>query len=714
MIPILFEAGTKSFLTNGLGRLKDAISCNVTEERNGTYELSMTYPIKGKHYDLLKIDRIICATPADGKSAQPFRIYKISKPISGQVVVSAEHISYLLSSSIVMPFEASSVTEAMSNIGLNLVGAEGFDFWTDKSTEGSYKVETPTDARSLLGGSSGSILDTYGTGEYEFDGYHVKLYLHRGVDNGVTIRYGKNMSDLTYDSDMSNVYTGIVPFTTNDDEIITLPEKVVKSEHTGDFANPHYKVVDFSNEFDTVEEKNVDNLRTLAEAYVKDNTGWELSDNLTLSFVALWQTEEYKDLAIQRVNLCDTVHVIYTDLGVNVTAKVIKTDYDVLAERYNSIEVGNTTTNLSKTISDAIKDATQDVEDEVNGFPAIWKKAIADATAQITGGLGGYIVLECNADGWPEELLIMDSPDKEKAVNVWRWNQGGLGHSHNGYQGPYDDVAITQDGQIVADYITTGTLTANIIKAGILASFDNPQNYWDLSSGTFVLRDDESNEGITYRDGVLNIDAAVIKTGILKDVNGNIEWNLTTGEMTATNLSITAPNFKLTNDGLVQSGSDSGKHITIKDGVITGYNGKDQQASLEIADGAFNIIGNLQINGEEGVSGSLFSVTNLKTTNHSLVESGSVSGLASATYLTGGSLQGGGVAATTATLSYKNSAGYNAMATVVTGVTYSSPSFNGQSSSITYPTSIALYKATVSGVSFNTVVHRYKYGLMMN
>lgn len=681
MIPILFEAGTKSFLTNGLGRLKDAISCNVTEERNGTYELSMTYPIKGKHYDLLKIDRIICATPADGKSAQPFRIYKISKPISGQVVVSAEHISYLLSSSIVMPFEASSITEAMSNIGLNLVGAEGFDFWTDKSTEGSYKIEAPTDARSILGGSSGSILDTYGTGEYEFDGYHIKLYLHRGVDNGVTIRYGKNMSDLTYDSDMSNVYTGIVPYATDDEDLITLPEKAVKSEHTGDFANPHYKVVDFSSEFESDEEKTVEKLRSLAETYVKDNSGWELSDNLTLSFVALWQTEEYKDLAIQRVNLCDTVHVIYTDLGVNVTAKVIKTDYDVLAERYNSIEVGNSTTNLSKTISNAINDATKDVEDEVNGFPALWKKAVADATAQITGGLGGYIVLECNADGWPEELLIMDSPNKETAVNVWRWNQGGLGHSHNGYQGPFDDVAISQDGKINASMITTGDLTANIIKAGVL-----------------------------------------------QDLKGNISWNLETGDMTAQRLAITAPNFKLTNDGLIQSGSDNGKRIVINDGVITGFNGSEQQAALEIANGAFNIIGKLQINGREGVSGTLSAVKNVTVKNHSLVSEVAASAWAFITYLNGGSvndgkyISGGSVSVSTGSIAYISSPTqtWASMATFVTGVNYSPPSLGGSvtftasSNTVQVPTAVTATKVTVSEVGVETEEHEYAYGLMMN
>lgn len=592
MIPILYESTEKNFTTNGLGRLRDAVSCNVIEERNGTYELDMVYPISGIHYDLIHNDRIIYAMPADGIDPQPFRIYKISKPISGQVTVYAEHISYLLAKAVAMPFTASSITEAISNLNSNVVGASGFQFWTDKSTTGTYVLEKPTEIRTILGGSSGSLLDTYGTGEYEFDKFVVKLYLHRGKDNGVTIRYGKNLVDLTHDADMTNVYTGIVPYSTSKDDdgnevSITLPEKVVKSEHTGDYGYPLYKVVSFSAQNTTSESGtlSVVELRKLAEAYIKDNEGWEIADGLTVSFAALWQTDEYKDIApLERVNLCDVVHVIYTDLGVNVTAKVTKTDFDVLNERYNSIELGNANNNLAKTISETVKDATDDVNAAINDFSGIMGGEIKKATNQITGGLGGTVVTVFDANGKPQELVILgdDTEDIDKATKVWRWNRNGLGYSSTGYNGEYG-LAITKDGAIVADYITTGTLTANIIKLGVLASYSNPQNYWDMNSGTFVLRDDESNEGITYRDGVLDIDAGVIKTGILKDINGNVTWNLTTGEMTAKSLSIDSTNFKLTSKGDLTANNatltgkvviGSGYTITVSgNGIEFGYGG---------------------------------------------------------------------------------------------------------------------------------------------
>ena len=94
MIPVLYDAGEKDFTSNGLGRLYDAIFCTVTEERNGSFELEMTYPVSGIHYkDILK-ERIIYAVPADGKKEQPFRIYKISKPMKGITTISARHVSY--------------------------------------------------------------------------------------------------------------------------------------------------------------------------------------------------------------------------------------------------------------------------------------------------------------------------------------------------------------------------------------------------------------------------------------------------------------------------------------------------------------------------------------------------------------------------------------------------------------------------------------------
>lgn len=116
MIPILYIATEKLFKSQGLGALVDVISCKVTEERNGSYELTMTYPLSGQHFKDLELSRIIKAVPSYKTDPEPFRIYAISKPLNGIVKVNAEHISYQLSHIPVTPFEASNVVEAMDNL----------------------------------------------------------------------------------------------------------------------------------------------------------------------------------------------------------------------------------------------------------------------------------------------------------------------------------------------------------------------------------------------------------------------------------------------------------------------------------------------------------------------------------------------------------------------------------------------------------------------
>lgn len=192
MIPRLYDASATSFDDLGIGALSDAISCVVEEERNGLYELTMEYPIGGAHYDDIVLDAIITAVPSDGADTQPFRIYAITKPISGIVTINAHHISYQLSNIPVMPFSASSVADAFTKLATYAAEDCPFEFWTDKTTTASFSVDYPESIRAKLGGQSGSILDAYG-GEYEFDGYTVKLHASRGSDRGVTLRYGKHL-----------------------------------------------------------------------------------------------------------------------------------------------------------------------------------------------------------------------------------------------------------------------------------------------------------------------------------------------------------------------------------------------------------------------------------------------------------------------------------------------------------------------------------------
>lgn len=472
MNPVLYESTESTFETNGLGVLSDTISCQVIEERNGIFEITLEYPLTGIHYQEIKQRRIIFVKPNPYEDPQPFRIYRITKPLSGRITVYAQHISYDLSGVPVSPFSSGSVTGALSGLKTNAAVTNPFGFWTDKTSTGDFAVTAPTSTRTLLGGSDGSILDVFG-GEYKFDRWTVRLYNNRGKNSGVSIRYGKNLMDLQQDENISNVVTGIYPYwLSSEGELTELPEKIVNAPGTYDFTR--ISAIDFSGDFE--EAPTEEQLRDRANDYISSNNVGVPTVSITVEFQPLEQTEEYKDIALlERVNLCDTVNVEYSELGVSATAKCVKTTYDALKDKYISIELGDAKTNIADTIIQQ--------QQEINEKPSVsfLEQAVINATNWITGNKGGYVIFQRNADGQPYEILIMDTPDINTATKVWRWNNGGLGYSSNGYEGPFA-TAITQDGAIVANFITTGTLQANLIKSGIIQSRDG-RAYFNLDTG---------------------------------------------------------------------------------------------------------------------------------------------------------------------------------------------------------------------------------------
>ena len=483
MIPILYQGTETSFTNNGIGRLSDAISCKVTEELNGSYELEMQYPITGIHYTEICDGMIILAKPFDGGTTQPFIVYKMTKPINGIVTINAEHISYRLTGIPVMPFTAASLAGALVGIKSNSAITNPFTFSTDISSAVSFSLKSPRSCRNVLGGEKGSILDVFNQGDFEFNRFEVILRGNRGSDNNVTLRYGKNITDLKNVVDMTSVYTGICPYWTDGESTVTLTEKVILSDHVSDFPFTIIKTVDFSGDFESAPSQ--EQLRTKAQSYVTSNQGWKLSNKITVSFVNLYDTEEYKNVAVlERVKMCDQVNVLYESLGVNFKTRVVKTEYDVLLERYNKITLGENSYSFGKVVQEQIaqSEAAQTTHME---------RALKHATELLRGGLGGYVVLKPNANGQPEEILIMDQPDIAQAVNVIRMNMGGIGFSRNGYDPDRFVSAWTIDGHFVADFIDTGTLTADIIRAGILADDPNGTgvsfNSWNLETGEFRL-----------------------------------------------------------------------------------------------------------------------------------------------------------------------------------------------------------------------------------
>lgn len=525
MIPILFNASETNFSTNGLGRLTDAAACTVTEVLNGEFELSMQYPVSGRLYSDIVHSAIILADAGDGRSAQAFRIYKISKPISGIVTIQAEHISYQLTKIPVSPFTASGVVGALAGLKTHAAADCPFTFWTDKTSGASFRVDVPSSIRSNLGGKEGSVLDVYG-GEYEFDQYLVRLYNRRGQDTDIRLAYGKNITDLSQEENISNTITGVYPYWMSAEDYLELPEKTVLSEASANYPYPRIIPLDCSQEW---EQKPTEaQLRNYAEKYISGAGVGIPAVSIKVSFIALWQTEEYKDVApLERVQLGDGVHVDFEVLGVSANAKVIKTVYNVLLDRYDSIELGETRANM------AVDMIAQ--QQAINSKPSktFLQQAVENATSWITGANGGYVVMHKDANGQPYEILIMNTPDINTATKVWRWNQGGLGFSSNGYNGPYE-TAITQDGQIVGDFITVGTMLANRIKGGTLTLGGDGNG-----NGVCRVLDSAGNTvWIIGQDGIKSPDSGASASWVAFSIDrGNLQTGISGGRVFVKDLS---------------------------------------------------------------------------------------------------------------------------------------------------------------------------------
>lgn len=477
MKPVLFDKSATEFDTNGLGRL-DCISCRVTEERNSVYELEAVVTESGLHTSGLLMDSIIAAPPGPGKKVQPFRVYDIKKTIGGKYTVSAQHLSYQLSYIPAMPFSvtasATACAQTLAGLKSRAVTACPFTFSTDVTTAAAYTQTAPASIRSRLGGVEGSVLDQFG-GEYEWDCYSVILHRNRGkVVPDVTLRYGKNITDLTQEENISSTVTGVVPFWQSSEgtETVYLTERVVESQYADRYPFRRTITRDFSSDF---EEKPTEaQLRNAARAYV-NQTGLGLPKvNIEVSFVQLWQTEEYRDVApLQSVNLCDSVTVIFERLGISTTAKIVKTVYDVLAERYESVEIGDTRPSLAQVITDtnnAIAAAFSQVKNEA-------KDIINNATAWLTGS-NGYVVAVKNDDGTWKELLFLDTADTATAKRVLRINENGLGFSSTGINGPYTQ-AWTLDGKLVIGGTNVPSLTVYDSGGKILFQIDSVGMLWN-------------------------------------------------------------------------------------------------------------------------------------------------------------------------------------------------------------------------------------------
>lgn len=397
MIPILYDKYETDFLSNGLGQLGDCLTCTVTEEINGIYELAFTYPMSGAYYEqLINYGGVVACTHDHNGDVQLFDIYRYTAPIDGIVTFYGSHVSYRLGdymwkTTIIAPPSYNTLDYVFERWNLQTYNAAflplgNFTFHnrTDYDDKGGYfshklmcyvvrdAMLNTRDDNGFLGG--GSVMQRW-KGEWKFDNFNAYYYNKRGQDRGVQIRYGKNMTAVQRERDTSGIVSVIVAYWSNSDHSFTHiydPVYYTRMESdtspwyangeqvfSGDafFFKPpiiHAQMMDVSSEFDT--EPTQETINSYCRAYMRKNRTWSANDNITVEFLDLYGTPEYENIkGLSDCRLGDYVSILYPQLGiVSDGIEIMSLTYDVLADRVTQMQLNTIRTTLAQVIIDSI------------------------------------------------------------------------------------------------------------------------------------------------------------------------------------------------------------------------------------------------------------------------------------------------------------------------------------------------------------------------
>lgn len=508
MIPILFDGASSSFETNGLGHLTDTISCKVTEERNGIFELTMEYPVTGIHYQDIDLTKLILVQASqDTTNRQAFEIYEIKEPINGVVSINARHISYRLNYIPVKPFTASGITATISGLASNSMETNPFSVVTDITNETStYNQIEPKSFRSCLGGSESSLLDVFagsGTGEYLWDNFTVRFLLHRGADRGMLLRYAVNITDLQNDKSSEDLITGAIAWWHDADNTIIEYGEAQYSPNVADYPVHRTVLLDISTEMET--QPTLSQLNEMAADYVA--TQGQVSQNIKVSFIDLYDLE---GKAKADVRLCDTVKVIYMPMGIETSKKVIKTVWNVLLNRYDQIELGTIKSSLAQTIVDNIGDIESIVRSNSRIISVVQKvdREIGEVTttiSQVTEDIDGVKTSVSNLTQTAENLTSSVTAIEEDYVKQSTYQQ-------NAEQVQLQFSQVNADLNEMHTYIT----------------FD--------SNGVTVGKNDSNIRGVFGNDSLDFVDSSNTKLAWLSTSEGLGATELSVGDATQSNL----------------------------------------------------------------------------------------------------------------------------------------------------------------------------------
>ena len=539
----LHNSRTKNFNNNGLGILKDCISAKVCEVLNGEFNINITYPVGGYLYPNLVEDNIIVTDVGYGKR-QAFRIKNVNKRLDN-IEVYATHIFYDLNDNLIEDIYPKGQTgETVINYILSHAQYEhnfiGYSNITKTSTARYIRKNL---VESLIGEDSNSFINRWG-GEIIRDNYNITMVNKRGIANGMQIRYAKNLTGIEFQIDRTTVGTRIMPKAFDG---ILLPEKYIDSPNIDIYPHPIIKIIEYSDLKLATESGEGFASKTELYQAMRERVQEEFKNEIdkptittTVNFVELANTKEYQEYKeLEKLNIGDYSTVYVPHLNINVTQRVYKTIYDAILGKFVEFEMGYVKSNY----------ITQIIKSEANMnevvLPSIVEQAAKESTEQVNyqieeqvnAALAGYVYKT------KEALYVMDSSSLNGARKIYRWSKLGLTYSNNGMNGPYETV-MSQEGEINADFIKSGTIDPKLIGAGINASLItegiiNADLITDGEINADLITKGEINADLITK-GSINaslittglIRADLIARGILKDTRSTFSIDLETGRIT--------------------------------------------------------------------------------------------------------------------------------------------------------------------------------------
>lgn len=569
----IFENTATSFTTNGLGPLPDATFAQVTEEINGIFELAFDYPITGLHYEEIKRNRLVVCKPNMYDSEQAFRIYSISKPISGIVRVNARHIAasdlpgVILKPPTIYPgyLNGSSAVQTFLNSSSNYMNSCPFTFAIEPSSSNYCKVPVPMSVWDLMGGDEYQMLHAFG-GEYSFNNFTVTLKTARGINRGVTLRYGKNITDFRQDENIEEVYTGVLPYFYTDNEGRVIGD----IQSTGTFSYSRVMLLDCSNvdwvEFGYHNGTDDDGIYTwegaptkaMLNAYARDyitkNHPGAPEISMDISFVDLQRAGELDTVAeLSKVQLGDTVKVIFPDLLDNaVESECTKTEYNVLTDAYDSITLGDRTPNAADSLA----------------YEAKVVSAIDQQNDTLT------IKLQATEDGLMSEVSRAAGTENELSSRITQNANAISAEVTNRQNG--DSSVLTQTSNAISAEVTArnGAIASAItqLAQSITLAVSN-----DTDRSTITL----SGDGITTQAKTIKFTGNIVFSSDLStagetNINGA---NITTGKIAAARIDVDNLVAKQLKTGVYGSGGGYGLEIK-----SNGHFGSGDAATIGVDD----------------------------------------------------------------------------------------------------------------------------------